>query len=124
MINHFPLDYMHLVLLGVFKRLLKIWTGKWNSKWKKHALQQNIIQEIDRRLASLRFSYPNEFHRIPVSLKHIGAWKAVELRSLLLYTGPVVFKGLLSKRRYKHFLRLHLAIRMLVSPVPVITGNF
>ncbi|KZR97269.1 Uncharacterized protein APZ42_007949, partial [Daphnia magna] len=27
MISCFPLDYMHLVLLGVFKRLLTIWTG-------------------------------------------------------------------------------------------------
>ena len=27
MISTFPLDYMHLVLLGVFKRLIIIWTG-------------------------------------------------------------------------------------------------
>jgi hypothetical protein len=32
MITSFPLDYMHLVLLGVFKRLLTIWTGDWNKK--------------------------------------------------------------------------------------------
>ena len=27
MIDHFPYDWMHLVLLGVFMRLLLIWTG-------------------------------------------------------------------------------------------------
>ena len=32
MVNWFPLDYMHLVLLGVFKRLLGIWKGSWNKK--------------------------------------------------------------------------------------------
>lgn len=115
---------MHLVLMGVFKRLLRIWIGKWNSKWKRHQLNNNAIAEIDRRLARIRFSYPSEFHRIPLSIKHANLWKAVELRSLLLYTGPVVFRGILSKRRYKHFLRLHLAIRMLVSKEPLITGTY
>lgn len=32
MVNWFPLDYMHLVLLGAFKRLLTIWKGSWNKR--------------------------------------------------------------------------------------------
>ena len=32
MIRDFPLDYMHLVLLGVVRRLLKVWFGKTKSR--------------------------------------------------------------------------------------------
>ena len=114
MIKAFPLDYLHLVLLGVFKRLINIWTGSWNKKWKTHALSQRQLQEIEARLMELRLSYPKEFHRIPTAITK-GGLKGVEYRSLLLYTGPVVFKGILSKEKYQHFLYLHMGIRILAS---------
>lgn len=119
MIDLFPLDYLHLVLLGVFKRLLAIWTGTWNKKWRKDKLSLRQLAEIDRRLKLIRLSYPKEFHRIPVTFKNVKSWKAVELRSLLLYTGPVIFKGILPPKLYKHFLYLHLGIRILASETQV-----
>jgi hypothetical protein len=30
MISSFPLHYTHIVFLGVFKRLILIWTGQWH----------------------------------------------------------------------------------------------
>lgn len=94
MITSFPLDYMHLVLLGVFKRLIQIWCGTWNKKKGiRHKLSYKDLREIDRRIKAIRHTYPNEFHRIPTGLKG-GNLKAVELRSLLLYTGPAIFKGI------------------------------
>ena len=114
MIHAFPLDYLHLVLLGVFKRLIQIWCGTWNKKWRKHKLGQREINEIDRRLRLIQFSYPKEFHRIPVSLKG-GNLKGTEFRSILLYTGPAIFKDVLPRLKYEHFLHLHLGIRILAS---------
>ena len=42
-------------------------------------------------------------------------WKAVEFRQFLLYTGPLVLSGVLSKRRFCHFLLLSVAIRLLLD---------
>lgn len=56
-----------------------------------------------------------EFCRLPRSVEDIEHWKATEFRQFLLYTGPVVMKGKLSKIQYKHFLCLHVAIRILCS---------
>ena len=116
MISTFPLDYMHLVLLGVFKRLILIWTGNWHKKKLKHKLGIRERAKIDQRLRNIRKTYPQEFHRIPISIEHIKKWKAVELRSFLLYSGPAILKGNLSPEKYEHFLYLHFAIRILVSP--------
>lgn len=44
-----------------------------------------------------------EFCRLPRSVEDIEHWKATEFRQFLLYTGPVVMKGKLSKIQYKHF---------------------
>lgn len=115
MIKSFPLDYLHLVLLGVFRRLLLIWTGCWNKKWRRNRLSNRQINEIDRRLRLLRLSYPSDFHRIPTSIKRVKCLKGVELRSLLLYTGPIVFRGVLPEVYYDHFMYLSLGIRILAS---------
>ena len=79
-------DDMHVVFLGVFKRLIQIWYGTLHKKRRAHKLTPRQLKEIDARMQKIRFSYPKEFHRIPVGLKG-GNLKAVELRSLLLYTG-------------------------------------
>ena len=109
------MHYMHLVLLGVFKRLLTIWTGDWSKKHFKHKLGTWERAKLERRIHRIRLSYPEEFHRIPTTFKCTGKLKANELRTLLLYTGPVIFKGVLSKEKYEHFIYLHLAIRILCS---------
>lgn len=68
----------------------------------------------------IRKSYPSEFHRYPTKLKPVGNWKATELRSLLLYTGPVILKGAISDQRFQHFMYLHIGIRLLASPVELL----
>jgi len=78
MISQVAIDYMHLVCLGVMKRLLQFWTKRFIRFPKIH---QNDLSET---LLSLRTSIPYEFSRLPRSLRQVDKWKATELRSFLL----------------------------------------
>ncbi|XP_043476331.1 uncharacterized protein LOC122507597 [Leptopilina heterotoma] len=73
-----PLDYMHLFLLGVVKRLIWLWR--------------------------------------PRPISEYRSWKAVEFRQFLLYTGPVILKGIIKDEMFNNFLALHVATRILLSP--------
>lgn len=111
MIQSFPLDYMHLVCLGVMKKLINLWLcGKPSTK-----LQYRHIVSIDQSLTKLSSCIPLEFNRKPRNISDFKRWKATEFRQFLLYTGPVVLKPILSKERYLHFLTLHVAIYILSS---------
>ena len=114
MVTCFPLDYMHLICLGVMRRLLHCWL---NGPRGHHAkLPHNIIGAVSDLLVNLRPHIPREFARKPRSLAEYKLWKAAELRLFLLYTGPVVLKGFLSPAAYANFLDLSIAIRILLSP--------
>ena len=52
----------------------------------------------------------------PRSLAEIDRWKAVEFRQLLLYTGPVVLRGILSRQVMNHFMLLSVGISLLAHP--------
>ncbi|KAG8238459.1 hypothetical protein J437_LFUL016916 [Ladona fulva] len=111
MVSQFPLDYMHLVCLGVTKRLLSQWTSGPNSV----RLGRRSRTEVSDRLYSMATAIPSDFSRIPRGLDILERWKATEFRTFLLYTGPVAMKNILSKDLYDHFLILHVAIRILCS---------
>lgn len=112
MVNDFPLDYMHLVCLGVVKKLLVLlWCyGKPSSK-----LQFQKISDISEYLSKLSKHVPIEFTRKPRSLLEVKRWKATEYRQFLYYTGPVVLKNSLNNNRYLNFLTLHVGITILSS---------
>lgn len=112
MVKDFPTDYMHLVCIGVMKKLLLTWQKRAAPH---HVISQDNVDEISRRLLHMRNSVPGEFVRRPRSLEELPRWKATELRQFLLYTGPVVLKGVLPTTLYKHFLSLHVAIKILAS---------
>ena len=86
MVSQFPIDYMHLVCLGVMKRLLLLWM-KGPLKCR---LGSRIISNISEGLLALKDNIPSEFARKPRSLYETDRWKATEFRQFLLYTGPVV----------------------------------
>ena len=112
MVSQFPLDYMHLVCLGVTRRLLLLWiSGPLAVR-----LGSNMIKMISRSLTTLARNVPREFARKPRSLNEIKRWKATELRQFLLYTGPVVLRGKLSTAMYNNYLLFFTGIYILLSP--------
>lgn len=113
MVSQVPFDYMHLVCLGVVKRLCKAWMIGNFTKLVKFSVQH--IELMSSRLECIRKYCPVEFSRLPRSFKEWKDYKATEFRQFLIYTGPVVLIGILQKDAYLHFLLLHISIRILLS---------
>ena len=113
MVTEFPYDYMHLVCLGVMKRLLLIWINGPQAT----RLTKACVMNISNRLLEMKECVTTDFSRKPRGLQDIHYWKATEFRLFLLYLGPVVLKYTLSKYLFDHFLLLHSAIFILVDPL-------
>lgn len=112
MVSQVPLDYMHLVCLGVVRRLIHLWLkGPLTAR-----LPSRDVNKISDELVNMRSYIPKEFARKPRSLKEVDRWKATEYRQFLLYTGQVVLRDVLSDTIYSNFLLLSTAVSILVSP--------
>lgn len=110
LISMFPLDYMHLVCLGVVRKLILAWyKGPLPIR-----LSSSAKRKLNEHLLECSKSSPTEFQRKPRELVYVERWKATEFRSFLLYTGPVVLNGILETDYYNHFLCLHLAMRIML----------
>lgn len=112
MVSQVPLDYMHLVCLGVMKRLLHFWyKGPYDVKipFKNYEKLSNVI-------CSYKVYITKEFCRKPRSLMEVDRFKATEFQQFLLYTGVVALKNLLPNNQYYNFLLLSCAIRILLTP--------
>jgi len=110
LVSDFPLDYMHLVCLGVVRRLLHLWIHGPRCTRMSH----NQLASISSLLQAMHPHIPCDFSRKPRSLFEYKHWKATELRLFLLYTGPVSLKGLLPPDLYANFLDLSVAVRLLL----------
>jgi len=118
-VEHFSIDYMHCVLLGVMKKMLILWKGSGEIGRvgvNQQKLPSELVKNISTRLISLKKYIPSDFSRKPRSLDELCRWKATELRQFLLYTGPVVLYSLVSKKIYCNFLNLNVAMTIFLSP--------
>ncbi|RZF46995.1 hypothetical protein LSTR_LSTR011858 [Laodelphax striatellus] len=111
LISSFSLDYMHLVCLGVMKKLILLWL--------KGELQYRFphrqVQNLSDRLVSLKKFIPSEFARKPRPLFEVSRWKATEFRQFLLYTGVVVLPPFLSSEMMTNFMSLHVSLTILLK---------
>lgn len=111
MVTQFPIDYMHLVCLGVTKRfLLLLMKGPLKCR-----LSANSIKSISENLEALKNNVPSEFARKSRTINEIDRWKATEYRQFLLYTGLVVLHGIVHLNIYQNFLLLHIGIHILLN---------
>lgn len=70
-----------------------------------------------------RETQPNEFSRRIPRLSDVGLFKATEFRVFLLYTGMVVFKGIVPPATYDIFMLLCCCIRILSDDKQFKTNN-
>lgn len=113
MVTGFILDSMHLVYLGVVKRIL-LHIVKGNNYYCK--IDARNVNLMSNRLELLHENIPLDFVRKPQSLNKIKHWKATELRQFILYTGIFVFNGIVSNKFLDHLKILHVAIFILSNP--------
>jgi len=112
LVSQVPLDYQHLVCLGIVKKLLLM----WNFGDLRVRIPFRNVQLISSALIHLVKNHvPIEFQRKPRSLNYVKKWKATEYRQLLLYSGPFILKNILSNEVYENFISLHVAISILCS---------
>ena len=112
MVYSFPIDYMHLCCLGLMRKLLNMWSkGKLATR-----LPSQTVNSISSKLLVLHSHTPVEFNRKPRGLNELDRWKATELRSFMLYWGPVVLKGCLPSEFYDNFMLFSVAMYLYLSP--------
>ncbi len=78
-------------------------------------LSSQNIAKLSQRLTDAGSHVPLEFSRRPRALRELDRWKATEFRQFLLYTGPVLLKGILNNAIYHNFLLLFLGIHILTN---------
>lgn len=122
MVSQFRLDGMHMVHLGVQKRMVHF---LFHDKRKK--LHYNQINKINKILEKeVAEHFPSECNRRPRSLgtrQVKGNWKATECRRFVLYDGIFILKNNVDTKTYNHFLLLHVAVYILSSEMYYITYN-
>lgn len=115
LIHQVPFESMHLVYLGIAKKILvALITGEYNKKIK---LKTSKLKLLSDHLELIKKYCPSEFSRRQRIITEYVRYKATEFRQFLLYTGPVIFHNILEKSIYSHFLILTTAIRILNLPI-------
>jgi hypothetical protein len=107
-----PLDYMHVVCIGVFKKLLTLWVS---GAFDHDRFSKEAILAISAYRIYIRSYIPREFVRKTRGMEELPRWKCTELRLDLLYLCVVAYRPFLTTERYKHLLLLHVAIKILVN---------
>jgi hypothetical protein len=107
LVSKVPFEFMHLICLGVTKKLLNLWLG---GKPKHLKFSTKNIQDISQNLKDLKKCIPGDFNRSPRSLDELPRWKATELRQFLLYVGVIVLENRIPETYMNHFLSLHVAV--------------
>lgn len=108
-ITQVPLDSMHLVHLGVTKKIIFcLINGDL-----KVRLNSRQVSQINDSLMTARDTQPSDFSRRIRKISDYPLFKATEFRVFTLYTGMVVLKDKVPARIYEMFVMLTCGIRIL-----------
>lgn len=106
-----PIDYMHAVLEGVTKSLIRFWFDSTNHGTRFYLGTQ--VGDINRAL--LRIKPPHEFRRTPRSVTTSKYWKASEFRAWLLFYSIPVLSDFLPLDYLEHLSLLVSSMHILLS---------
>lgn len=110
LVSQFPLDPMHLIFLGIVRRLLLNYFIAGKPPYK---LSHKQITLMNSKISIIKSYQPSEFSRKCRSLFELKRWKATEYRSFLLYYGIVLLRDVVTDEQYNLFLLLHAAVIIL-----------
>lgn len=110
---------MHTFDLGVMKKIIRfIYEKKGSNEPGSMKFNDADLAEISRKYEGLKKYHPKDFTRSPRSMVlNWNHFKAVECRYMYYY-GPYVFKDILNRNMYQHFLKLCMGARLLADPNP------
>lgn len=111
-VSQCPPDYLHVVLLGVVKKLLRLWFQPL-----KPLLPIHCRQKVSASLKLCNEYIPSEIHRKCRPVEEILTFHGNELRVFLLKVGPTVLRNNVSSDFYQNFLLLHCAITILCDEI-------
>lgn len=137
LIKKFPLDSMHVIFLNVIKRLCAVWRLGKNrfyqlrvtrrkkvayvlrkKKKRGNKMTAASVKAVDDRILNINKYMPSEeFGRIMDPFSESDSWKASQGRQFILYLAPVALKGILSDELFTHMTWLHMACRIMSSPI-------
>jgi hypothetical protein len=112
----FPPEFMHLVCLGVVRKVLNYFFLPTKGERLPCKLSVSQISQVSDKITYIRKFIPSDFQRKLRPISAFVNYKATELRSFLLYFGPFLLKKYLPVNFYKHFLLLHFACYVYCSP--------
>ncbi|CAN8028629.1 unnamed protein product [Ixodes persulcatus] len=112
LVKQVPLDYMHLVCLGVVKKIL------WFRGSKTYRLGNAVRDEMSRKCVELAQFVASDFSRKPRTFSDLDRWKATEFRMFVLYNGPLILAKCLPESMYKNVMVLHCGLAILASTSP------
>lgn len=106
-VSQFVIDPMHLIDLGISKKLSVAIVDK---------VMNLDLKEMNERFLSFRPYVPSELERKPRTLKQVKKFKANEFKQMTSYTLPVLIKDFVEPQIYQAVLQLHVGIRLLQDP--------
>ena len=106
-----PIDYMHSILEGVFKQLMKLWFGS-SFHSKPFSLRKHVhtIEKIVYKVKP-----PKEIRRPPRSLEQMSFYKASEYRAWILFYALPIFSLFLPSEYSHHLSMMVSAVHILLS---------
>lgn len=112
LVESVPVDYMHCVLEGVTRWLLRAW---FDTKFHSRPYYiRRCLRQID--VVLLKQRPPREFSRPPRSIaKHFKYWKASELRHWLLFYSLPILREFLPSLYWHHYALLVCAMHIMLG---------